>query len=360
MSDMPTDNTSRRSVLKTASLGITGASVMGAFTDRVAAADQFPYDKIKSKEDSTAIRYTKNAVWNNNVKISVSSNLHHIGSFPTEENKNGEKVTVWNHKFGINTQAVAYHTDAEELRPNIKNHSTKAQKLGGSDSSLELDGRPVGSNSVGATPSSNTESLEEVFTTSLRTTASLLNAKFAVASAATTIANSLKEAGSRSCKEASDCINYEWTYFQDKEEVSHQTKWWAYTTGDDWGNFEVATQADSETAISFVVTVGDDYGNTRPRDPPSSTGTQDATTADNHPNYITRDELDNLSNNRRLTTSGIPAPEDMDADTAERYGVEEFDSPKTMVIRGEEKEVTHMAKNMPIQIYGLEPKEKFK
>ncbi|WP_363465485.1 hypothetical protein [Halogeometricum borinquense] len=209
-------------------------------------------------------------------------------------------------------------------------------------------------------PSSNTEDVEEVFTTALTATSGLLNAKFAVASAATSIANSLKEAGSRSCKQAADCMEYEWTYLSDKKEVSHQAKWWATTDKEEWGNFEVATQADSETAISFVVTVGPDYGNSLPTDPPSRTGSQEVTTTESHPNYMTREELDNLSKSASLMDSGIPEPESMDADTAKKFGVEELDSSETIVVDGEQKEVTHVAKDMPTQIYGLEPKEKYK
>jgi hypothetical protein len=234
------------------------------------------------------------------------------------------------------------------------------QKLGGSDCPLELHGFPVGSQWVGGMPSSNTEELEKVFTTALTATAGLPNAKFAVASAATSIANSLREARSQSCTESDTCAKYEWTYVRDKKEVSHQTKWWAYSFEDKWGNFEVATQADGETAISFLVAVGPDSGNSAPGQPPSKSRSDDMTMTDNHPDYITRDELDELNSGRSLSTSGIPAPEKMDANTAEKYGVEELDSPKTMVIGGEEKEVTHVAKNLPIQIYEFEPGSQFK
>lgn len=338
---------SRRSILKTAGFSIAGIPLVGAATEQATAATGFPYDKIKNKEHSTTIRYTKNALWHNLVKISVSSTLQHIGSSFGRDNR-------WNHKFGINTQAVAYHTRDEKLRPNIKNQSTKAVKVG--DSSLILSGQPIGSPYVGATPAGGSEDLEEVFMTALTATAGLLNAKFAVASAAASIANNLKEAGSRTCKQAADCMKYEWTYFQDKNEVSHQARWWATTAEEEWGNFEVATQADSETAISFVVAVGPDYGDIAPGDPPSRTGTQDVTSAEEHPYYMTRDELDNLSGSDRLTDSGIPSPHSMDAEQTDKFGVQKLDSPKTIVVDGNEKEVTHVAENMPTQIFGLEPK----
>ncbi|CQH64244.1 uncharacterized protein HHUB_4333 (plasmid) [Halobacterium hubeiense] len=348
MSDNPANSVSRRSVLRTTGLSIASLPLIGAFTDEAAAADDLPYDKINNKENSTTIRYTKNALWHNYIKIGVSSTLQHFGSDWTDGDER------WNHKFGINTQAVAYHTQDEKLRPNIKSQSTKAKKIG--DSSLILSGQPIGSPYVGATPSNNSEDLEQIFTTALEATAGLLSAKFAVASAATSIANSLKEAGSRTCKEASDCEQYEWTYLQDKKEVSHQAKWWATTEKDEWGNFEVATQADSETAISFVVAVGPDYGDVAPGDPPSRTGAQDVKSAEEHPYYMTRDELDDLSGSDRLPNSGIPSPQSMDGTTADKFGVQKLDSPKIITVDGEEKEVTHVAKNMPTQIFGLEPK----
>lgn len=348
MSDKNTDNVSRRSVLQAVGLSAVGASVVGTATDNVAAAD-YPYDKIEGDSEATTIRYTKNAVYDNYVKMSMASTLTHLGSPYLDDG-------TYLHNFGLNTQGAAYHTQDEALRPNIRNHSMRAERLG---SNAVLDGRPVDSEYVGAIPAETNDDIQKFFSTAIKSTAGLLSAKIGVVTAGASIIGSMKNIGTEECPESSTCVSYQWDYdFDEKEEVAHQAKFQAITDGSEYGNIEVTAQVNAEVAISFLATIGPDqngddegYNFISPRQPPSKTSSGDGSSA-----YVSRDALQEYLDSDLSSKSDIPTPDEMSAETAEKYGVRELEEPQPIVVDGERKRVTHVVEDLPVHTFALEPK----
>lgn len=346
MSEEDTDNVSRRSVLQAAGLSAVGASVVGTATDNVAGAD-YPYDTVQGDEEARTIRYTKNAVYDNYVKMSLASTLTHTASFYNDFEKE------YYHQFAVNTQGAAYHTQDEDLRPNIQNHSMRVDRLG---SNATVDGRPIGDGDVGATPAETNDKVQNFVTTAIKSTASVLSTKIGVVTAADSIIGSLKEIGNQKCENSAKCASYQWDYdYDEKEEVVHQAKFQAITDGGEYGNMEVAVQMNAEVAISFLATVGpdenDDGSFIAPFEPPSKTDSDGGTSA-----YVSRDALEEYMNSDLSSKSDIPTPDEMSAETAEKYGVRELDQPKTVVAEGERKQVTHAVEDLPIHTFALEPK----
>ena len=180
-----------------------------------------------------------------------------------------------------------------------------------------------------------------------------------VTAASSTIGN-LKKIGNQSCQESPDCTKYAWDYdYDEKEEVMHQSRFQAITDGSNYGNIEVTAQVNAEVAISFLATIGPDpndppedgYSWISPRDPPSKTGSNKGSTP-----YVSRDEVEAYMNSDLSSKSDVPRPNEMDAETAEKYGVEKLEQPKEITVDGEQKRVTHTVKNFPIHTFGLQPR----
>ncbi|QIO23633.1 hypothetical protein [Haloarcula sp. JP-L23] len=319
----------------------------------MASAASYPYDAIEGDSKRRTIRYTKNSQWHSYIEVPVSSTVYYQGSF--QENTEPYR---WNHKFSINTQVITVDERTGNKKPFVENHSTKITKE--DSSSLTIDGED--SEYVGAWPNPNSNiDLANVATDMIDFTASLLSDAYSVASAGSKIADELDEGGNKGCNDYS-CHEWNWSYGtnDDKEEAAHQAYWFGYIDPDDYGNMKVTTQGNTDTPISFMLTVGGfkDYSYIEPADPPSTTSTSDLTTTDQKaPEYLTREQAKRAVNDKENKRSGIPSAQDMTAKEKQEYGVKQLDEPKTLKINGQKKEFTHIADNLPIQIHGLEPEK---
>lgn len=347
---------SRRNALKKTGLALTAGVPSISLLSGTAAAD-YPYDTTESGDGYQSIRYTKNSLYHNYVKFSLSSTVHHLLSARASDGR-------WTHKFGLNSQAVSVFTREDELQANIGHQHANLEKMG--DSSMEITGKPVGSDYVGAMPDSgNNSDVGDFFLTAAQTTASLLSKKFAYASAAYTILSALAKMGNEDCSSRTDCHLYDWDHDQ-AGEVGHQAKFYADIDEDDWGNIEVTTAIEEEVGVSFVLTIGNGQHFEYAYEPPSRSdmirahGTGGSSGGNTFGGYLSRDQAKDLARAAEKGGSGLSAPSEMTAAEKQQYGVRELDEPKLVQAAGEERRITHIATNVPFTTYALEPPEQFR
>lgn len=240
--------------------------------------------------------------------MTLGTEVNTLGSFHSSDGK-------WNHRFGINSQSVAFDSTQNEKETLLNSHAFEVD-ASHEDENVVLWFPDTDSGVIGVKPADWGSTIGTHYETAIKNTAALVNAKFAAAWSASQIIDALLDAGSKSG--SGKQRRYEWSPSGDYQDLAHQGKFQVSHPDSTSISTYVNIHSNNTTWISFLLTLGTDGGNWISEIDPQ---TQGFSSQDNkNPDTFSRKAAKKGMERAKNAGEGLPNPENMSKKEKNKWG----------------------------------------
>lgn len=243
---------SRRSMLKKTGLALTGTVIGGSAIGGTASAqswDYLPYDKVEgSQQDEYTIQWERDKPYSS-AKLAGTTTVDILDA----DSQDGGGYT---YKFGVATHGLGIDEDEGDKQRAISSHAVKVWEHPSSTVDQQSIYTTDDSDVTGAWAHGSGTEIPDPATDAIHTAVSIANTKYAIATGAATITDSILDYFTKGCNERDDCVLFEWApSWRGVNEVTHTTKFRVDVPENETGcALMLTTHIDNTVVLSFTLT----------------------------------------------------------------------------------------------------------